>query len=84
MTTSQGAAADATDKEIADRITNALIVKRTNVRTLSDTTGISYPTLRRSLTGGRSLTILEFSKIAAAIDVRPSTLLPARFTGDAA
>ena len=80
MSTSESVAADATDKEIANRIANALIIKGTNVRTLSDTTGISYPTLRRSLTGGRSLTFLEFSKIAAAIEVKPSALLPANFT----
>lgn len=84
MSTSQNGPADATDKEIADRITNALIVKNTNVRALSDATGISYPTLRRSLTGGRSLTFLEFTKIAAAINVAPSALLPATLTQDAA
>ena len=84
MSTSESVAADATDKEIANRIANALIIKGTNVRTLSDTTGISYPTLRRSLTGGRSLTFLEFSKIAAAIEVKPSALLPATLTKDAA
>lgn len=76
MTTPQIGANDATDTEIANRITNALIIKGTNVRALSDATGISYPTLRRSLKGGRSLTFLEFSKIAAAINVPAATLLP--------
>ncbi|MCZ9884106.1 hypothetical protein [Arthrobacter sp. B2a2-09] len=84
MTTPQSGSNHATDAEIAHRITNALIVKGTNVRALSDATGISYPTLRRSLTGGRSLTFLEFGKIAGAIDVPPSTLLPATLTGSAA
>jgi len=76
MSTSQGAENAATDTEIAERITNALIVKQTNVRALSDATGIAYPTLRRSLSGGRSLTFLEFTKIAAAINVKPAALLP--------
>jgi lambda repressor-like predicted transcriptional regulator len=84
MTTPQTGANDATDTQIADRITNALIVKGTNVRALSDETGISYPTLRRSLKGGRSLTFAEFTKIAAAIKVHPSALLPTTLTGVAA
>jgi lambda repressor-like predicted transcriptional regulator len=83
MSTRSNGANNATDTEIAQRITNALIVKGTNVRALSDATGISYPTLRRSLTGGRSLTFLEFGKIAAAIDVAPHALLPANFTSAA-
>jgi lambda repressor-like predicted transcriptional regulator len=84
MTTHPNGANDATDTQIADRITNALIVKGTNVRALSDATGISYPTLRRSLKGGRSLTFAEFGKIAHAIGVAPAALLPATLTLDAA
>ena len=84
MTTSQAAGAGAADIEIADRITNALIVKNIDTRSLSDATGIAYSTLRRSLKGGRSFTIQEFSKIAGAIGVQPSTLLPETFTMDAA
>lgn len=80
MTTPQNGANDAADTEIANRITNALIVKNITVRTVSDKTGISYPTLRRSLTGGRSLTITELTKIAATIGVQPSALLPDSFT----
>lgn len=76
MATPQTGANDATDSEIADRITNALIVKSVNVRALSEETGISYPTLRRSLSGGRSLTFSEFGKIAHALNVQPSALLP--------
>jgi lambda repressor-like predicted transcriptional regulator len=84
MANPQTGANDATDTQIADRITNALIVKGTNVRALSDETGISYPTLRRSLKGGRSLTFAEFGKIAHAIGVAPSALLPVTLTLDAA
>jgi lambda repressor-like predicted transcriptional regulator len=84
MINSPAAGAGAADIEIAARISNALIVKNINVRALSDETGMAYPTLRRSLSGGRSLTILEIGKIAGAIDVHPSILLPTSFTQDAA
>lgn len=83
MTTSPAGAAN-TDAEIGNRIANALIVKGTNVKALSDTTGIAYPTLRRSLTGGRSLTIRELTSIADAISVPPSALLPTTLTQAAA
>lgn len=76
MTTTQAAGASAADAEIADRITNALIVKNISARSVSDETGISYPTLRRSLKGGRSLSFEEFHKIAGVIGVNPSSLLP--------
>jgi transcriptional regulator with XRE-family HTH domain len=68
--------ADTPDTEIAERITNALIVKGVSVHRLSDESGISYPTLRRSLKGGRSLTFAEFTKIARALNLQPSSLLP--------
>lgn len=84
MTTSPAAGAGTADNEIAARISNALIVKNINVRALSDETGISYPTLRRSLKGGRSLTFLEFTKIAEVIGVPAATLLPDTLTKDAA
>lgn len=84
MTTSPAAGAGTADDEIAARISNALIVKNINVRALSDETGISYPTLRRSLKGGRSLTFLEFTKIAEVIGVPAATLLPDTLTKAAA
>jgi len=73
-----------TDAEIGARIANALIVKGANVKALSDTTGIAYPTLRRSLSGGRSLTIRELGNIAGALQVPASALLPDAITGSAA
>lgn len=84
MATNPPGAADATDAEIGHRITNALIVKGTNQKALSDATGIAYPTLRRSLSGGRSLTIREVGSIAAALSIQPSALLPPALTGNAA
>jgi|GEM_PF-2154641 len=84
MTTTQAAGAGGADLEIATRISNALIIKNISVRALSDETGISYPTLRRTLKGGRSLTFHEFHKIAAAIQVHPATLVPSGLTDVAA
>lgn len=76
MTTTQAGAGGA-DQEIATRITNALIIKNISVRALSDETGISYPILRSSLKGGRSLTFQQFNRIATILHVHPATLLPA-------
>lgn len=76
MSTSQGGTAAATDTEIAERISNALIVKNTNTKAVAAETGIAYNRLRCALKGGRSLTFFEFTKIATAIGVKPSTLLP--------
>ena len=67
----------AADRDIADRILNAMIVKQVTQRTLSEETGISYPTLRRSLKGNRSFTFREFYRIAAVLTLKPSVLLPA-------
>ena len=69
-----------TDIEIADRIMHAMIVKGVSQRELSDETGISYPTLRRSLRGNRSFTFKEFYRIAAVMALKPSLLLPAELT----
>ena len=75
---------NATDAEIGSRIANALIVKGTQIKELSDSTGIAYATLRRSLSGGRSLTIREIGNIASALQVSPSIFLPEELTKDAA
>ena len=76
MSTSKGGTATATDNEIAARISNALIYKNVNAKDLAAKTGISYKPLLASLKGQRSLTVVEFRKIADAIEVKPSDLLP--------
>ena len=76
MSTVTSGTATATDTEIAERISNALIIKHVSVKALAEKTGLTYPTLRRSLAGERSLTVVEFRKIADAIEVKPSALLP--------
>lgn len=76
MSIAPSGTATATDTEIAARISNALIYKNVNAKDLSAQTGISYKPLLASLKGNRSLTVVEFRRIAEAINVRPSALLP--------
>jgi DNA-binding Xre family transcriptional regulator len=72
------------DVEIALRINTVLTNKKVPVTTLSEQTGIADKTLRRSLSGGRSLTIRELDAISDALQVSPATLLPETHTGTAA
>ena len=67
----------AADAEIADRIQAAMKDSRMSALALSEQAGIAYPTLRRSLKGGRSLTFRELHQIADAIRIQPSALMPA-------
>ena len=76
MRTSQSGTATATDAELAARINIALIHKSVNAKDLAEKTGISYKPLLKSLRGSRSLTVVEFCKIAEAIDLKRSDLLP--------
>lgn len=59
-----------------DLINMALADKDISMNALADETGIPYSTIRRSLKGGRALTITEIRSIAAALGVWPSDLLP--------
>lgn len=70
----------AIDAEIAKNIASALVIKGVSVHALSEETGISYPTLRRSLKGGRSLTFGEFGRIARALGIESSAMLPDSLT----
>lgn len=72
------------DNEIADRIKAELEARNMSILTLSEQTGIAYPTLRRSIKAGRSLRIKEIGTIADVLNVKPSALLPATLTEDAA
>ena len=84
MTKSPPGAAVAPDIEIAALIAAELVRKNKSLLALSEESGIAHPTLRRSMKGGRSLTINEIGRISAALSVHPSALLPATLTGEAA
>ncbi len=79
MGTQENGAAAVTNKEIADRISNALITKNVPASFLAERTDMSYKQVRATLKGDRSLTVVEFRQIAEAINVKPSTLLPDTF-----
>jgi len=88
MTNSDNPTDNTTDLQIADRVMNTIIVKGTNLKALSEATGISYSTLRRSLhqmrPDRRSFSIQELCSIAAALKVQPSLLLPAELSSRSA
>lgn len=81
--TKAAGASKTTDTEIADRITNGLIVRGIDKKSLAEQIGLSYSTLRRSLEqergDRRSLTIREIGKIADILEVSPAALLPETF-----
>lgn len=64
------------DADIAERIQTVLANRNVRITTLSEQTGIADKTLRRSLSGGRSLTIRELNSIAEALNISPALLLP--------
>ncbi|MDJ0321690.1 hypothetical protein [Pseudarthrobacter sp. PS3-L1] len=68
-----------TDAEIAQRIKVALVLDGSNIRSLSEASGIGYRPLLRSLRGERHLNFQEVSNIANALSIRPSTLVPSHF-----
>jgi len=74
---------NAADSDVADRIMHAMIVKGVTRKALAENTGLSYSKLRRSLeqhrADARSFTVEELRKVAAALNVAPSAILPADF-----
>lgn len=64
------------DVEIGQRVQEALIVKRVTVKALAESLEMSYSTMRRTLEGERSFTIIQLSHIANRLNIQPSSLLP--------
>ena len=63
-----------------DLIRHVLEDKGVSKNSLADQTNIPYKTLCRRLEGDGLLTLLELRKIAAALEVWPSDILPEDFT----
>lgn len=88
MNTTEAAGAERADVYIAHQIKKAIYVHDSNKKELAEKTGISYSTIRRSLDQSRpdrrSLTVEQIEKIAAALGVQPSELVPPSLTQDAA
>jgi len=83
MATTENGVDNQPDIEIANRILTALINKSMTLKALTEATGIKYPTLRRSIQqdrpNRRSFSVNELGKVAAALNVHPSTLMPDDF-----
>jgi len=82
-----GATRDA-DSEIARKITNALIVRGIDKKSLAEKIGVSYTTLRRRLEQERgdrqSFTIQQLGMIAEVLEVDTAALLPTNMLHQAA
>jgi DNA-binding Xre family transcriptional regulator len=80
MNTTTAAGAYGADDYIAHQIKKAIFVYGSNKKELAEKTGISYSTIRRSLDQSRpdrrSLTVEQIEKIAAALGIQPSELVP--------
>lgn len=76
MINTETGALDPFDVEVGRRIGEAVLIKGTTLLAVSDSTGISYATLRRSVKGQRSLNMQQFGKIAKVLDIKPATLIP--------
>lgn len=66
-----------TNQTDIDLINQILTDKGVSKNSLADETGIPYKTLCRRLDGDGLLTLKELRKIAAALEVWPSEILPA-------
>lgn len=72
------------NKTEIDLINQVLADKGVSKNSLADLTNIPYKTLCRRLEGDGLLTLKELRKIAAALEVWPSEILPDELTGQRA
>lgn len=68
----------------ADQIVEAIRVAERPYTWVADKAGFSPATLRRKLHGGSDFTVSEVARIARALNVKPSSLLPEEFRDSAA
>ena len=69
------------ESELTHKINNALIIRGMSILQLSEASGIKYTTLYRSLRNQRTLNFNEFERIADALNVEASALLPEALKG---
>lgn len=70
-------------EQTAQAVRNALADAGRSQKSLSDETGIPYPTLNRKLKGQREFKFSELLQIAEALAVPPSLFTPDIFRGSA-
>ena len=69
---------------VAGRINAAMRTADRSIKGTAEAAGIPLTTYRRKLAGHTDFTVAELGKIADALNVAPSTLLPAAFASAAA
>jgi transcriptional regulator with XRE-family HTH domain len=72
------------DIEVGERVAEALIVKRVTVKSMAAELGMSYSTMRRTIAGQRSFTLRQVRHIAAALNIKPTAILPEEIIEEAA
>mgnify|MGYP002355992270 CR=1 FL=1 len=74
----------ATNEETRELVAQALKRADRSEKWTADQAGIAYPTFRRRLRGDKDFTVSEVARIAHALQIKPSDLLPAQFRIDEA
>lgn len=69
---------DSVNLEVAATITERLAARGLSLATLARATGIPRESLRRKVRLGRRITMTDIARIATALDVKGSELLPNR------
>lgn len=75
MSNRQSGTSTATDTEIGKRILAALAYRGITQKDFAEQVEISYRRLREVTKGERTLNLLEFRRIALALDITPAELL---------
>lgn len=75
--------AEAAETQIAAKIQNLITAKGTTRKFVFDRARMSRGSFDRSMSGGRSFTIMEIMLIAKALDVEPDALLPSHWVHSA-
>lgn len=68
------------NKEVAHNVRQAMDNKDESILNTAKLSAIAYSTFHRKLEGGGSFTMSEIGRIADALEVHPSTLMPQSFT----
>ena len=68
------------NKEVANKVRQAMSHKDESILNTAKLSAIAYSTFHRKLEGGGSFTMSEIGRIADALNVHPSALVPDAFT----
>lgn len=74
---------DTNPDTVAGRVKAAMSTANQSIKGTAEAAGIPLTTYRRKLAGHTDFTVAELARIADALNVAPSTLLPAEFASAA-